>query len=365
MAIAMLQKIQASIAARTRLVTWPQFARLFIATFGIGTVLAYVFVLLIDPYNVVPFSLPIERPIISINQRYMYPQVVRSGKFDSFVVGTSTSRLLDPEILNAEFHARFANLAMDSATAWEQKTMANYFFDQAGPPKAMIVGIDWVWCTPDADRVRTWRIFPDFLYDNNRWNDYLYLLNSPTLEMAGRLVGYHLHLYPARSRYDGYEVFVPPESRYDLEKVRHGIYGDSPRVLPDPNLPAFQLDDAARRALQFPALAWLDEILQRAGNNALKIIAFMPVHMASQPAPSTEAGAEEAECKARIVQIAAKRGAKVIDWRYSSVLTREDSNYWDSLHSRVPIAQRLAHEMGPAILEGRPSADGTYRLLTK
>ena len=75
------------------------------------------FVLLIDPYDVVPFSLPIDRRIVSINQRYMYPQIVRSRRFDSLMIGTSTVAPVDPQIAQQPFDARFANLAMDAMLA--------------------------------------------------------------------------------------------------------------------------------------------------------------------------------------------------------------------------------------------------------
>ena len=321
----MLQMLRTMIANRkSGTITWRDFSVLFGATFSIGLVVVYLFVLLVDPYDVVPFSLPITRPLVDSNQRFMYPQVVRSGLFDSFVVGTSTSRLLDPEILDQEFGGRFVNLAMDAATAWEQKTMANYFFDQVGQPKTMIVGIDFVWCVTDADRDRiTARGFPYFLYDNDKWNDFLYLLNARTVEISGRLVGYHLGLYPERSRFDGYQVFIPPDNTYNLEKAQLSIWGNRPRKVPDSNLPPFVLSEQQRTAAVFPALQWLDQILLKAGN-AVKVVSFMPVHVAAQPDPTTLGGAYEAECKMRIVDIARNRGAKVIDWRYSSPLTRED-----------------------------------------
>ena len=89
----------------------------------------------------------------------------------------------------------------------------------------------------------------------------------------------------------------------------------------------------------------------------------MPVHVAAQPWPGTHAAAVEAECKARIAAIAGRHGAKVIDWRINSALTRDDLNFWDSVHYRVPIATRIAKELGPAILSGRGSDDGSYRLV--
>ncbi len=35
-------------------------------------------------------------PIMDVNQRFMYPQLIRSGRFDLAVFGTSTVRLLGP-----------------------------------------------------------------------------------------------------------------------------------------------------------------------------------------------------------------------------------------------------------------------------
>jgi hypothetical protein len=91
----------------------------------------------------------------------------------------------------------------------------------------------------------------------------------------------------------------------------------------------------------------------------------MPLHAAALPEPGTHAAAAEAECKARIANIARRRSAKVIDWRISSPLTRNDANYWDALHYRVPIATRIAEQLGPAAREARESPDGSYRLLVR
>jgi hypothetical protein len=337
---------------------------LFVGTFAISLLLIFTFVLLVDPYDDVPFSLPLQRRLIDANQRFMYPQVVRSGRFDSLVVGTSSSKLLDPLILNEEFAARFANLSMDAATAWEQKTIANYFIDHVGKPKVIIVGVDNQWCLSNADTNRiTARGFPYFLYDEDKWNDLLFLFNSRTVEMAGRLVGVHLGLYPERSRFDGYYVFVPPDNSYDLEKARRAIWGGRERRLPDANAKPFEMYDH-HDWLIYPALDWLDDLLLRTGD-ALKVIAFMPAHVAHQDDAATLFGAKAAECKSRIVQIARKRGAKVIDWLYSSPLTREDSNYWDPVHYRVPVANSLAHAIGLAVRDGKPSVDGTYRILAQ
>lgn len=342
---------------------WRGFVRTFLLVL-IGTVAGcYLFIVMVDPYGDLPFSLPMDRRIVSISDRFMYPQIVRSHRFDSLVIGTSTSRLLDPDILDREFHARFANLAMSSGMAWEQAQMLDLFVRTDGAPKVLIVGLDSVWCDQDADKHRiTFRGFPNWLWDDNPWNDLPHLFNYGTLEIAARLVGWHLGLYPERIRYDGYEVFVPPESQYDPVRAHHNIWEDMPsRSAPQP--PPLPQAELAR--LKFPALAWLDAGLARLPASTLKILAFMPVSIAAQPVPNSETASIESECKARIVAIAKKYGAKVIDWRIPSALTRNENNYWDNLHYRVPVATRIANELGPAVLDGRPSDDGTYRLLVR
>ena len=86
----------------------------------------------------------------------------------------------------------------------------------------------------------------------------------------------------------------------------------------------------------------------------------MPVHVAAQPWPSTANASIEGECKDRIDDIARRRRAIVVDWRIASPITREDRNYWDSLHYRLPIAQRLAGEIVDAAVDRRDSQDGSY-----
>jgi hypothetical protein len=340
--------------------SWRTFVTQFLGVFGSVTAALYLIILLIDPYGIIPFSLPIEHRIVSISDRFMYPQIARSGRFDSLIIGTSTSKLLDPEQLGRSFNVRFANLAMSSGLAWEQKTMLDLFIRTAGPPKTLIVGLDGVWCDADADRNRiTFRGFPEWLYSDQPWKGFLHLFNYGTLEIVFRIIGNHLGLYPERVRRDGYDVFVPPESECDLARAHAYIWQGVP---PAPTEPSPPLSAAERSELSFPALVWLDAGLARLPATSRKILAFVPVHVAAQPAPGTRAAEVEAECKARIASIGRKHGATVIDWRIPSPLTRDDAHYWDRLHYRVPIATRVAGELAAAAA-GKESEDGSYILM--
>ena len=135
-------------------VTWHVSNRLFLTTFIALLGAVYIFILLVDPYGVVPFSLPFERPIMS-SQRQTYPQILRSGRYDSIVVGTSTSRLLDPVALDRVLGGHFASLAMPSATAWEQVQVIDYFRRTVATPRAVLIGLDHEWCYRDSNAHRS------------------------------------------------------------------------------------------------------------------------------------------------------------------------------------------------------------------
>jgi hypothetical protein len=341
--------------------SWRTFTSVFVFTF-VGVLAAvYGAVLWLDPYGILsPLS---DKALQYGNQRTLYPQIVRSHRFDSYIIGTSTSRLIDPQDLNGPFNAHFANLAMNSMLAWEQKSMAELILRENPAPKTIVFGLDGVWCALTADTHRFLKEgFPDWLYDDSRWNDFLNLLNDPTLRIAFRQILYRFGLVASHVRDDGFGVFVPPESQYDLAKAQSEIWRGSPR--PDVvEAPVPQLTASEREALRFPALQWLDAVLAQLPRSTRKILAFMPVHVAAQHQPGSQGAAVEAECKSRIGNIARLRGAVLIDWRYPSDLTRDDANYWDSLHYRLPIAERITRDLIAASIDRRPSTDATYRIL--
>lgn len=344
--------------------SWPRFVACFVIAFVASLAAVYLFILILDPYGIVsPLK---QRELQYGNQRTLYPQIVRSKRFDSFIVGTSTARLIDPQILNAPFAARFANLSMNSMLAWEQKTMMEYLIRVGGPPKVLIVALDGAWCVPDADKIRFLKEgFPDWLYDDDRWNDYLYLLNIPTLKVALRQVLYGFGFIPAHVRDDGYGVFVPPDEQYDVARAQQEIWGGRQRYVMA-GVRLFELSESARQALSFPALPWLDGILKKLPPSSTRtVLAYMPVHIARQPAPGTQEAAVEAECKSRIAAIARMRGAMVIDWRFASRLTQDDSNYWDPLHYRLSVAKQITHDLAAAVLQHREAWDGSYRFVVR
>jgi hypothetical protein len=343
-------------AGATALV-WRRFALTCAAAAAAVMAALFGFVLAIDPYGtrVGPSRTP--RPIMDLNQRFMYPQIVRSGRYDSAIFGTSTIRLLDPKQLGTLFEASFANLGLNAGTPWEQIQLAALFLKHVPRPKVMIFGLDTTWCEPDADRKRlTFRAFPPWLYDENPINDWPGLLNLKSVEIASRVLLNWLGFMPPRIGPEGFEIFVPPENAYDLARARSHIG-------------AFRFGGAEGEpltaALVTPALAWLDDLLARIPSATNTILMFPPVHAAAQPPAGSRTEAVDEECKARIAEIARMRDASLLDFRRRSAVTTDDSNYWDALHYRIGIAQRIATALrNPQAGNAEPS-DGFYRVLTQ
>jgi hypothetical protein len=344
---------------------WHHSNRLFLATFGGMLAAVYLFILLVDPYGVVPFSPPFDRPIVT-SQRQMYPQILRTGRYDSIVVGTSTVRLLDPAALGRVFGGHFASFAMPSATAREQVRLIAFFRRMVAAPRAVLIGLDHEWCNRagsaaarDNADVRD-REFPAWAFDDNRWNDLFYLLNDPTLEAAGRTLGRLLGLIPEKLRDDGFEVFVGPEATYDLARARDHLYGPLPEPLREPAAPRDETD-----AKMSESLEWLDDGLGALPEATRKVLVFPPLHAHSMPSPGSPGAARYEACKQRAAAIARRRGALLVDWRFVSPLTAEDSHFWDPLHYRLPVAYGLIDDLAHVINEGRDSPDGSYRVLVR
>ncbi len=332
---------------------WRRFAGLLVGAAGAMGLLVLGFVTLLDPYGLRAAPGRAPGPIMDLNQRFMYPQVVRGGAYDAAVFGTSTARLLDPHALDRAFGGHFANLAMNAATPWEQTQLARLFLARTDA-KAVLFGLDAPWCEADADARRlTFRAFPPWLYrEPLAWTALFHQWNQQSVEIAGRALLHRLGRMPARIRGDGYEVFTPPESQYDAARAAAHIHGDAPAA-----------DAAPGADPATPALPWLDALLGLVPADALKLVAFMPVNVAAQPRPGSAGAAREAACKARVAEIARRHGATLVDFRIPSSVTRDDTQYWDALHYRLPVAGRIVDALRRAVDAKADDPDGFYRVL--
>lgn len=330
---------------------WKHFARSLIAAAALIGLTVIAFVALLDPYGLRAAPGHPPGPIMDANQRLSYPQIARGGPFDAAVFGTSTARLLDPDALDTAFGARFANLAVNAATPDEQIRLAELFLAHHSV-RAVLFGLDATWCSADPP-ARTAHAFPDWLYaDGAPWG-VLRQVNLRSVTVAAQAGLARMGLARPRLRQDGYAVFTPPEDRYDPERARAHIRAGAA----DPMAPADPAD------APMPALARLDDLLDRVPADAVKLLVFTPVHAVAQGAPGTAQGRREAACKRRVAAIGTRHGATVVDFRIASPLTTRDANYWDALHYRLPVAARIVADLKDAVATGANDPAGTYRVL--
>ncbi|WP_439499968.1 hypothetical protein [Bosea sp. (in: a-proteobacteria)] len=348
--------------------SWKRWSTSFLATVAGLVLLLFGFIAIMDPFGSRVAAGQAARPLMDLNQRFMYPQLVRSGAFDAAVLGTSTMRLLDPAILSQGLDARFVNLAMNAATPWEQVQMAELFARKTAAPKLLIWGIDTTWCEADATdpaKRLTPRPFPPWLYDDSGWNDYPELINLTTLEIAVRLAAHRLGLMPERIRGDGYEVFTPPEALYDLARARFHLFRNNGGTAPDltPLVPPAVPTRAEQAGWRFPALAWLDAALATLPSGTPKLLVLPPVHLTALPREGSLGWQRYGACKAELGRVAARHGAVIADYAHRSSVTREDSNYWDPLHFRLPIARRVEADLIAVARGAAPAGDEVLRVL--
>jgi hypothetical protein len=189
-------------------------------------------------------------------------------------------------------------------------------------------------------------------------------LTARAAEVALRVALYRLGLAQERIRGDGYERFVPADDRYDIERARAHIWGPQGR-----GAARVQSGFAPRPAENdhtltgFPALAWLDDLLAGVSGRTEVMLVFPPTHVATQPPARSDAARREEACKDQVAEIGARHAAVVADFCVPSAVTMDDSNYWDALHYRVGIAERVAAALKVARDTRRDDKDGFYRVL--
>jgi hypothetical protein len=342
---------------------WPRFLKALLAM-GLGAGLALTaFLLAVDGYDTVPFSPRFDREPVTSNQRFAFPALARKEKFDSAIIGTSTTRLFRPRQLDPLFGARFVNLSMNDATAWEQARIFSVFQRAHPRPRAVIIGIDAVWCAVGDDfRKLTPRPFPAWMYDDDPWNDLANLFNLPALQETGRQFAYLTGLRKPKYGKDGYTNFLPPDQAYDLKRAQLRIYG--PGGPAPPSGPVNEpVSDAEARSWRFAMHPLMQGMLASLPRETVKLLAVVPYHIHNQPPPGSRAARQWQECKARLAVMAGAAGnGHVVDFMIESPLTTRDANYWDPLHFTTAISDVLAAAMAEATREKR-DRPGLFRYL--
>jgi hypothetical protein len=219
-------------SARSESKQWRRFSIALLLCGPALLVSVFLFIVAVDPYRVLPWSYQSKPQIAEDTQRYFLPMLLRTRWFDSFIFGSSTGGLIDPTRVNAELGGHFINLALGDGRAWEQMELLRLVRRQFPRPRLVVFTFDWVWCIPVMSREqREIDRFPIWIYQPPTWLNALRLLNENALKHSIKIVRTLALKTPPIIRDDGYLVFTPPESSFDLRKARVTLYGS-----PDPPL---------------------------------------------------------------------------------------------------------------------------------
>jgi len=313
---------------------WSRFLRRLLGT-AVGLCAAvYAFVVLVDPWGVLPLSIPAERPPISTNARYAFPGLARAPHFDSAIVGSSTARVFVPDVLNAALGTRFVNLAMNAASPYEQTRILEVFLRNHPGAAVVIQGIDLVWCTPGEPQRYSPRPFPEPFYDASPWPAYREMLSVYALNEAVAQFAVLTGIRRPRYGRDGYTRYLPQESLYDparaLAQLRPVTWDSTDQAGP-PASP-----------IRFQGVEFMRASLAAMPGNTRAVLAFMPLHLGTQPAPSSPGGVILADCKRQMAAVARGRPNTILlDFMRPSAITREVTHYWDEKHFRDAIRDRI------------------------
>ncbi len=323
---------------------WRRFFGLAAGFAAALTLVVALFVALVDPFDTLPLSPPAQRWPVATDARFSFPALARAARFNSAVFGTSTSRLLRPAELDPAFDARFANLAMNDATVYEQTRLMTVFRRAHPQARVVMLGLDVRWCvTGDTYQKLTPRPFPGWMYGRNRWLGYLHLLTLYAVQEAGQQFGILIGVKQPVYGRDGYTRFVPPDSDYDPGRAAMHLREAVPDVPPGAR-------GGPPATWHYPALDALRTALTQLPPATRKVLFFVPYNHVLFSPEGSQGAAVWNECKHRVAAIAAAvPNTLAVDFMRPSPITENDESYWDPLHYRVGVADRLVRDLALAV----------------
>lgn len=149
---------------------------LVLLTLSIGGVIGTV--VLIDPFEVYHQATAFIPPIANGTQIYSNAGIAKSYAYDSVVIGSSMTENFKPSQLDALLGGQFIKLPINAGTPYNHKQMMDLAFG-THKIKRLLYGIDIealteFYTTPKCE-------MPEYLYDNNPFNDVHYWFNSSVL----------------------------------------------------------------------------------------------------------------------------------------------------------------------------------------
>ena len=326
---------------------WKRFFKILIISLMGLFAAGYLFILIVDPYGMLPISFDFDRGPITSEQRYFYPSLAKKSQFDSAIIGSSTIRLLNPKDLDPLLKSKFVNLAMNAASVFEQEAIFNIFLRYHPYPKTVIFDVDHVYFDNNNYAKHIGAVkpehFPEWMYDENPFNDLL-PYNWRTMQITIKQFKCITGMRPSKFRVDGYQDYTKKMFSHDIDHIRKIIYGSKTPKRKKPVEPPIQATPELIKSFKFPAIKHLDRMLSQLPESTLKIVIIPPFHIYHQATPGSEDAVKWNEFKHRVANLVCRyQNALLLDFMIKSPITTKDENYFDQAHYTVAVAKEISH----------------------
>jgi hypothetical protein len=337
---------------------WQRFLRAFSIVYVATLGSAILLLLLVDPLSVSPVALVMPKHGYALkDRRFLAPQVIRSGQFDSYLVGSSTIHSVDPAWAEAAFGGRFANIAIHGVTPYELTRVLGLVGSSVPGLRRLNLGLDAdQWCDPlrSAQRYHVKAVFPERLYDTGALPHLPSLLNGKMVAMALRQLMVDLGLKRAPVPPNGYRNELDEARWKPFKPGKSSCHLDCDSATP-------QVPES--RPGNSVALDFLEQALAAQPEQAEIIVVLMPPYVSTLPTAAAELARID-QCKQRIAAVVSHHAGFTVDFDIASPWTKEANNYWDGRHFRIGIAKALMPRVKEAVERRRDAEDGVYRTLT-
>lgn len=135
-------------------------------------------VVFVDPFEIYHRALFYNPPYESSTQMYSGAGVAKSYTYDSIIVGSSVTENCTPSVYDRALGGRFVKLSMNAGLSLDHAKMMDIAF-RTHDVRRVVYGLDLFAFSQyyNNQKART----PDYLYDDNLFNDVYYLLNKNVL----------------------------------------------------------------------------------------------------------------------------------------------------------------------------------------
>lgn len=143
---------------------------------GIGGIIAAV--ALVDPFEVYHKATAFIPPITNGTQNYSNAGIAKNYEYDSIVIGSSMTENFTPSQLDRLFGGQFVKLPINGGSPFNHKQMMDLAFSSHDVRRVLygmdIEALTYFYTSPKCE-------MPDYLYDNNLFNDVSYWFNKSVL----------------------------------------------------------------------------------------------------------------------------------------------------------------------------------------